>query len=168
MIYEDDTLVSFLAEQPATIGHIILAPKRHTPILEGIDERESDSLALACKKMSIALFEAIKCEGTNIIISNGIEAGQEEPHVSASIIARKEGDGLMFEWAPKRLSEEEMSTVELQLKQELEKPEVQTEIPKEKPAEDKPEKEVSGDEDIPDAIKEKEESYLIKQLRRMP
>jgi histidine triad (HIT) family protein len=115
-IYEDDKVVAFLSDQPATIGHIVVAPKKHSPIFEAIDDGIVEHLFKIVNKISIAVFEAIKCEGTNVIVQNGVEAGQEAPHFSVNIIPRKGDDGLLFEWAPKQLSEEEMATIELQLR----------------------------------------------------
>ncbi|MBW2996936.1 HIT family protein [Candidatus Woesearchaeota archaeon] len=165
-IYEDSKIVAFLADQPAAIGHIVVAPKRHVPILEAVSDDELDQIFKIANNISVAAFESLKIEGTNIIVHNGVEAGQEAPHFSVNIISRKSGDGMVFEWVPKQLSEEEMATVELQLKEEMEKPEVPAEIPKEVAAEgeEKKEGEAKGEKEG----EEKEESYLIKQLRRMP
>lgn len=160
-VYEDDTVIAFLAEQPSAIGHVVVAPKRHVPILEAVSDDELDQVFKIANKISVAAFEALKIEGTNIIVHNGVEAGQETAHFSVNIVSRKSGDGMMFEWTPRQLSEEEMATVEIQLKEEMEKPEVPAEIPKEIAAEG----EAEGEEG---AGEEKEESYLIKQLRRMP
>lgn len=177
VIYSDDQAVAFLSEQPATIGHIIVIPKKHAPILEALGDDDVAHLFSVANRISIAAFEALKIEGTNIIVHNGIEAGQEEPHLSLNIVPRKSDDGMVFEWAPKQLTEEEMATIELQLKQELEKKEPsepETEKTEEKtPAEEEkspaPEaKEPDGKQEPSDNLKEKEENYLIKQLKRMP
>lgn len=167
LLYQDDRIISFMADQPATIGHMIVMPKRHIPIFEAATEDDAERTFKVANKASIALFEAIKCEGTNILINNGIDAGQEEPHFSVNLIARREGDGLSFEWAPKQLSEEEMSSIEIQLKEELSRKEL-----KEEPAEEKTEakeekkEETTGTKEADTG--EKEENYLIKQLKRMP
>jgi histidine triad (HIT) family protein len=167
LLYQDDKLMAFMAEQPATIGHMIVLPKKHLPIFEASTDEDAEKIFKVANKASIALFEAIKCEGTNILINNGIDAGQEEPHFSINLIARREGDGLSFEWAPKQLSEEEMASVEIQLKEELSKKE-----PKAEPAEEKTESKEGKKEDKTDAEEsstmDKEENYLIKQLKRMP
>jgi histidine triad (HIT) family protein len=168
-IYEDDRVIAFMAGQPATIGHIVVIPKRHSPIFEAVSDGDVAHLFGVVNKISVALFEAIKCEGTNIIVQNGIEAGQEAPHFSVNIIARKSGDGLLFEWAPKQMGEQEMATIELQLKEELSKAEISAEIPKEVEGEE-PGAEGEGKEGDVEKVEggEKEENYLIKQLRRMP
>lgn len=166
-LHEDDTAVVCMAEQPATIGHVIIIPKQHSPIFEGLSETAVERLAITTNRTSISLFEAIKSDGTNIIINNGIAAGQEEPHVAVNIIARRDNDGLAFEWPPKEIGEEQMSTIELQLKQELEKQDMPVEQPEQK--EEATETATKGEEkQEPDSLKDKEENYLIKQLRRMP
>ena len=56
--------------------------------------------------------------GANLIIENGTGAEQQVPHLSFNIIPRVEGDGINFQWQPKKLSEEQMSLAELQLKEQ--------------------------------------------------
>jgi diadenosine tetraphosphate (Ap4A) HIT family hydrolase len=168
-VYEDDKVVAFLPSKPAGIGHILVVPKKHAPILETMSDDAVEHAFLVTNRISVAVFEAIKSEGTNIIVHNGIAAGQETPHFSINIITRREGDGLSFEWAPKQLGEEEMATVELQLKEEMQKPAPKEE--KKEEAEEKKEIREIKKEDNPakkDDVEEQEESYLLRQLRRMP
>jgi len=158
-VYDDGKTIGFMAEEPATIGHVVVCPRQHLPIFEAMSDATSDRLFKTTNNISIAVFEAIKTQGTNIIIHNGVEAGQEEPHCCVNIIPRNPGDGLSFDWAPKQLSQEEMSTIELQLKEELSRPEI---VPEATPsAED------ISDEDMGD-VESPKENYLIKQLKRMP
>lgn len=173
-IYEDKDVFAFLSPTPSTIGHIVVMPKRHVPIIEALSDDVVSHMFNVANKISIAAFESLKIEGTNIIIQNGVEAGQESPHFSLNIIPRKTGDGLMFEWPTKQLSEEEMATIELQLKDELDKPQVVEETSVEEESEpvateDKQDVVEDQTEEVPtDNLKEKEENYLIKQLRRIP
>lgn len=170
-IYEDDKVIAFLAERPATIGHIVVAPKNHHPIFEALDDGLVEHVSAVANKISIAVFEAIKCEGTNMIVNNGLEAGQEDPHFSVNVIARKGGDGLNFEWQPKQVSEDELGTLELQLKEELSKgpsPVGSDPTPPDTPKPQPAAEELSESEKGEDAPANKEENYMIKQLRRMP
>lgn len=174
-IYEDGRVVAFLSPQPASIGHIVVVPKKHLPILEALGDDDVAYAFSIANKISISVFEALKIEGTNIIVHNGVAAGQEEPHFSINIVPRKSDDGLVMEWSPSQLSDEEMATIELQLKEEMEKRQEPVEVPVEAPQEDagtgdkpaeaeaEPAKEGTSEEK-----KEKEENYLIKQLKRMP
>ena len=86
-------------------------------------------------------------QGTNIFVSNGVSAGQSVAHFTVNVIPRKEGDNVNLEWKPIQLSEEEMSTAELKIK----------EVTKDMGAE-KQEKRESLDAD--------EENYLWKSVNR--
>ena len=121
VIYEDSEMTAVLSSEPASAGHVILFPKKHYAIIEQVPDYEFANLFSAANKLSIAIFETVKCQGTNIIIQNGTSAGQKIPHVAIHIIPRNENDSLNLQWNPKQLSEEEMSTVELQIKEEAEK-----------------------------------------------
>ncbi len=160
LLYEDKDVFAVLSPEPATFGHIIVAPKKHYQIIEQIPDYEFGYLFNIANKLSTAVFEGIGAQGTNIIIQNGVEAGQDIPHVAIHIIPRRENDGLNFEWAPKQLTEEQMSTVELQLKEGakdiggFQKEEKAEPIKLDK----KPQKLELSDQ----------ENYLIKQLRRIP
>ena len=160
LIYEDKDVAAVISKEPASLGHIILYPKKHYPIIEQIPDYEFAHLFHIANKLSVAVFETIGCQGTNIIIQNGVAAGQTIPHVSVHIIPRKEEDGLNFEWDTKKLSEEEMSTVELKVKEETDKI---GGFEKEKRKEV-----IKLDKKKTEKISSEEENYLIKQLRRIP
>lgn len=159
-IYEDAKVFAILAPTPAAIGHVIVIPKFHYQIIEQIPDYEIAHIFKTVNKLSSAVFEATGAKGTNVIVQNGVAAGQSIPHVCVHIIPRNENDGISFQWPPKQLTEEEMSTVELKLKEGAEKiGEFEVE---EKKMPIKIEKK-------PEKIKaEKGENYLIKQLERIP
>jgi len=152
LVYEDDKAIAFLVDKPATAGHVEIIPKEHFPILEKVPEDIVEHLFVTANKLSTVLFESMQAHGTNTIIRNGIAAGQKTNHLKIHVIPRVENDGLNFQWSTTKASEDELSTAELMLKTELEKP------PEQKPIEMKkePKEEIS------------EESYLSKQLERIP
>lgn len=162
-IYEDETFVAVLHPTPAAKGHILVFTKKHYPIVEQIPDYELGDLFKKVNKLSVASFEGVKAAGSNIIIQNGVAAGQRTPHICVNIIPRVDNDGLNFLWQPKQLTEEEMSTIELKVKEETEKIGGFEKEQKREPVkiEEKREKiaEKEGDE---------EENYLIKQLGRIP
>ncbi|MBW2964457.1 HIT family protein [Candidatus Woesearchaeota archaeon] len=182
-IYSDKSVTAFLAPNPACVGHIIVVPNDHLPILEAVPDAVVGQVFEVANRISISLFEAIRCEGTNIVVHNGIEAGQEHPHFLVNIIARTSGDGMLFEWMGKPMGEEALAAVELKLKEEIS---AADSAGKESGAKARAPEEVSGKEgekgtaekkaDAPgkkDDLSiagegEEEENYLIKQLRRMP
>jgi histidine triad (HIT) family protein len=158
-VYEDDDSIAVLHPKPAAKGHVVMFSKNHYNIVEQIPDYEFGDLFKKVNKISSAIFEGIGAQGTNIMIQNGVAAGQEVPHVSIHIIPRSQNDGINFQWQPKQLTEEEMSTVELTLKKEAEAiGGFQKEKKKEPVKLDKKKvKKLSG-----------EETDLIKQLQRIP
>jgi len=116
VIYEDDIALGILDVNGAQLGHTFIIPKNHYPILEQVPDEEIGHLFNVANKISSALFEKMKIQGTNIYVTNGIPAGQRVAHFMINVIPRLENDGINLQWAPKQLGEEEMSTVELKLK----------------------------------------------------
>lgn len=157
-LYEDEKVYAFLAIKPCATGHVILTSKDHYPILEQIPDFVVAELFAIANKISTACFETIGVQGTNILMQNGVAAGQKHNHAIIHIIPRVEGDKVNLQWQPRQMGEEEMSTIELKVKQEAEKVGV-FEKEKEKPIE------MQG----PEAMEAgEEEDYMLKQLERLP
>jgi len=116
-IYEDEKVIVFIEETPAVLGQITLVPKGHFPILEQVPDFIVNHLMIIANKLSSALFDSLNIQGTNILMNNGVTAGQKHSHFSISIIPRTENDNINLEWQPKQLDEEEMSTIELKIKE---------------------------------------------------
>ena len=162
-IYEDDLTLAVLDVNGSNPGHCFVIPKNHYPIIEQVPDPELVNLFSVSNKISSAIFENLKVQGTNIFVANGIPAGQTVAHFMVNVIPRQENDGINLQWKPKQLTEEEMSTVELKLKEsiqnigvgkveEIKKPEAAAETPQAV--------QISDDDD--------EEDYIAKQLRRIP
>ncbi|MBI2664357.1 HIT family protein [Candidatus Woesearchaeota archaeon] len=117
-IYEDDRVVVALSPEPASLGHVLVLPKDHLTILEQVPDFLAGHLFSVANAVSTSIFETLRVHGTNIIIENGLAAGQKIAHFAINIIPRSENDGMGFNWAPKRLSEDDLSTIELQLKEQ--------------------------------------------------
>ena len=107
-VYDDDEVVAFLDENPASTGHVAVLPKEHYPIMEQVPDYLVDRIFQVTNRLSVVIFETLQIQGTNILISNGLAAGQNLPHFMVNIIPRKEGDGINFQWLPQQLSTEEM------------------------------------------------------------
>ncbi len=116
-LFEDDDLVVVLNPTPSVIGETLVIPKKHYTIMEQVPNKLIGKLFSIANKVSAVLFQALGLEGTNIIVNNGLSAGQELPHFLIHVIPRKQNDGLKFSWTPKKLTEEQMATVELKIKE---------------------------------------------------
>jgi len=157
-IYEDDTALAVLDVNGSNPGHCFVMPKIHYPIFEQVPDFEIGKLFSISNKISGAIFDALKVHGTNLFIANGIPAGQTVAHFMINVIPRKENDGINLQWQPKQLSEEEMSTVELKIKEHMDKVGVPQSQSK-KQASKKPLNEDSSEES---------REYFMRQLTRIP
>ncbi|NQV08648.1 HIT domain-containing protein [Candidatus Woesearchaeota archaeon] len=93
-IYEDDVCIAILDINPANPGHILLMPKEHQTIMPQIPEPDVKHLFMVAKALSQSVLKALKAQGTNIFVANGVVAGQKSPHFMIHIIPRKENDGI--------------------------------------------------------------------------
>ncbi len=160
-VYEDEISIAALDFNGANPGHCFIIPKNHYPIIEQVPDGELGHLFSVANKVSSAIFEGLKVQGTNVFVANGIPAGQTVAHFMINIIPRKENDGINLQWSPKQMSEEEMSTVELKLKENMQGMAVESPEKKEMPK-------VHAERPKPFISDEGEEDYFMNQLRRIP
>jgi diadenosine tetraphosphate (Ap4A) HIT family hydrolase len=111
ILFENERVIIMLAINPATSGHIQIFPKAHYTIIEQVPNEEIEYLSLVANKLSILLFETLRVHGTNIIIQNGVPAGQMLPHVSMNIIPRRNDDGLKLDWDMKQATPESLDSI---------------------------------------------------------
>jgi histidine triad (HIT) family protein len=159
IVYEDELASAFLTENPAVPGHILVLPKEHFLIVEQVPDKIIEHLFFIANKISTICFEIFNAQGTNILINNGLAAGQKRTHATVHVLPRFENDGLNFQWNTIKPTEDEMSTAELTLKAEIEKEEAEKYSKKEEIKEEK----LQPKEEIPE-----EENYMLRQLDRIP
>ena len=156
-VYEDELVMAVLDVNGANPGHCFVMPKKHHPIFEQVPDNEVARIFQVSNKISTAIFESLGAQGTNLFVTNGISAGQTVAHFAVNVIPRKENDGISLQWQPKQLSEEEMSTVELKLKEQA-KNLGNFSAEEKKQASSAPQVSFSADE----------EEYFSSQMRRLP
>ncbi|MBW2971339.1 HIT family protein [Candidatus Woesearchaeota archaeon] len=163
LIYEDEQVVALMADKPANFGHVIVMPKQHFTILEQVPDKIISHIGVVANKISIALFESLNIQGTNILIHNGVVAHQQYPHFMVHIIPRLENDGIELAWKSRQLSEEEMSTIELELTEgvKTEKAVIKTETPSQDSLK-------QGKKETEKLKQSNQTNYLIRQLERIP
>ncbi len=157
-LFEDEKVAVVPSRNPASRGHALVIPKEHFTIMEQIPDFLAGHLFSIANKVSTSILETLRTHGTNIIIENGIAAGQKIAHFSINVIPRSENDGIGFIWQPMQVSDEELSGIELQLKEHTKNIGVFQK-------EEKKVMEVSGKEDV---IPANDEDYLLRQMRRIP
>ena len=94
LLFEDDTLVVALKDSIITPGQITIFPKQHYTIMELVPTDVLEKCGRIAKSVSIAVFDALESQGTNVLIRNGLGAGQNTPHFSIEIIPRRQTNKL--------------------------------------------------------------------------
>ena len=118
-IFEDDVCLGILDINPANPGHILVLPKEHYQIMPQVPEETIGHMFMVVKHLSQAALKALKVEGVNIIIANGVAAGQKAPHFMVHIIPRNKEDGLKFIVPQKKVSDADLQTLHNNLKQRV-------------------------------------------------
>lgn len=107
-IYEDSRCIAILDINPANPGHILLVSKEHYQIMPQVPEDVIGHMFVVIKHLSQAALKALDVKGTNVIIANGVAAGQRAPHFMIHIIPRTDGDGLKFIIPQKRITDNDL------------------------------------------------------------
>jgi len=112
------TSVSFLDAFPLSKGHVLVIPKNHHQKIQDLTIDENIDLFLLVREM-ISKVESIS-GSTLIAIHNGIDAGQEVPHVHVHLVPRSKDDSAgpihsMFD-SSLNLSESEIDDIYNKLK----------------------------------------------------
>jgi histidine triad (HIT) family protein len=80
--------------QPVNPGHVLVIPKAHVARLSGLDEETGVHIfRIALRVVNGVKQSGVKCEGVNLLLSDGEAAFQEVFHVHLHIIPRFRGDG---------------------------------------------------------------------------
>lgn len=162
VIGQNDQVAVMIAQEPAAQGHLLVVPKQHAPIVEQLTDGVVQKLFTTANALSAQLFAKLGIQGTNLLLQNGLAAGQSVNHVILNVLPRREGDGLNLEWQPKQIEEVEMAKLVQTLKAEL------SHSAKEKPPQPPPKKEETKKDGEKNQDTSDEIDYMIEQLKRIP
>ena len=110
-IYEDERVIGILDINPANPGHVLLLTKEHYSIMPQLPDDEISHVFMVAKSLSNSMLRSIDAQGTNILVANGIAAGQRAQHFIAHVIPRKEKDGVNFVLPQKTMEQNEVEVV---------------------------------------------------------
>jgi histidine triad (HIT) family protein len=94
IVYSDEKVLAFMDIQPVNPGHALVIPKAHVARLSGLDEETGAHLFRIAMRVADGVKRSgVKCEGVNLLLSDGEAAFQEVFHVHLHVIPRFRGDG---------------------------------------------------------------------------
>ncbi len=95
IVYDDEKVLAFMDIQPVNPGHVLVIPKVHASGLPDLDEETGAYMFKVGMRVADAVKRSgVKCEGVNLLLSDGRAAFQEILHVHLHVIPRFEGDNL--------------------------------------------------------------------------
>lgn len=101
---EDDRTLAFMDVSPATRGHVLVVPKRHSRDLLAIDAADLTACALAAQRVAGGVVERLGADGVNLLNSCGAAAWQTVFHFHFHVIPRyvddPARDALKLPWVP--------------------------------------------------------------------
>lgn len=99
-------------------GHVLVIPKKRYPTLSEIPDEILKEMLVSIKKVGHAL--SVDHGGYNVLLNNGLDAGQYIIHTHFHIIPRRDGDGITIEgWKHSEISREDFIKLNEKLKREI-------------------------------------------------
>jgi len=98
-VYEDERTLVFMDINPLNAGHCLVTIKNHAATIWDADVEDLQAAITVAKQLAVALREAVKPDGLNLLQANGAAAFQSVPHFHLHLIPRWNNDGKGFDWS---------------------------------------------------------------------
>ena len=113
-VYEDERTYAFLDIAPGSEGHMVVVPKAHSKDIRDVSAPDLAAVFLTAQKLTQRAYEALDCDGVNVINNCGAPAGQTVFHTHVHVIPRYVGsdkDRVGHPWIPQPASAEDLATL---------------------------------------------------------
>jgi len=117
-IDSDERTVAFMDINPATPGHALVVPRRHSADLMEIGEEDLTATILASQRLARHMKDALDADGINLINACGAAAWQTVFHFHIHVVPRYEDDPLKLPWVPEPGNPDEIATIAKRLRGE--------------------------------------------------
>ena len=95
---EDERTLTFMDINPLTSGHCLVVTRAHAPTIHEADVEDLKAAMATAKRVALAMQEALRPDGLNLVQANGAAAFQSVPHFHLHLIPRWHNDGKGFDW----------------------------------------------------------------------
>lgn len=110
--------VAFMDINPATRGHALVVPRRHSADLMEVPDEDLTHTMLAARRLARRIRDTLEPDGFNILNSCGSVAWQTVFHFHIHVIPRYADDPLKLPWVPGPGDADEIAAVAEQLRGE--------------------------------------------------
>jgi histidine triad (HIT) family protein len=118
IVASDENTVSFMDINPATPGHALVIPRRHSEDLLDIDPDDLRHTTVAARELAERIEETLQPDGFNLLNACRPAAWQTVFHFHIHVIPRYEDDPLKLPWIPRGAEAEEIARVAARIRGE--------------------------------------------------
>ncbi len=115
-IDSDERTVAFMDINPATAGHALVVPRKHSADLLDIGEEDLTAVTLAAQRLTKRMKEVLGADGINLINACGAIAWQTVFHFHIHVVPRYEDDPLKLPWIPEPGDSDEIAATAARLR----------------------------------------------------
>ena len=109
IVESDERTVTFMDIRPATRGHVLVIPRRHSRDLLEVADEDLRACMAAARRAAARARDRLGADGVNLLNSSGGAAWQTVFHFHVHVIPRYEDDPLRLPWTPEPGDDEEIS-----------------------------------------------------------
>jgi histidine triad (HIT) family protein len=99
-IDSDEHTVAFMDIAPATPGHALVVPRKHSADLIEIEGDDLSATVAAAQRLARRMKDVLDADGVNLINACGAAAWQTVFHFHIHVVPRYEDDPLKLPWVP--------------------------------------------------------------------
>ena len=111
IVDSDEHTVAFMDINPATKGHVLVVPRRHSQDLMEISDEDLAHTNAAARRLARRIDEVFEPDGFNTLNSCRTAAWQTIFHYHVHVIPRYDDDPLQLPGKPLDVSEDELQAV---------------------------------------------------------
>ncbi|HET8975332.1 MAG TPA: HIT family protein [Solirubrobacterales bacterium] len=111
IVDSDDRTIAFMDIAPATRGHALVVPRKHSPDLLEIDAADLEATVTAAQRLARRAKEVLGADGINLVNASGAVASQTVFHFHIHVVPRYEGDPIELPWVPTPGDPDEIAAV---------------------------------------------------------
>ena len=111
IVDSDEHTVAFMDINPATRGHALVVPRKHSADVMEIADDDLSRTVLAARRLARMIDSALEPDGFNILNSCRPAAWQTVFHFHLHVIPRYDDDPLKLPWIPRGGDADEIAAV---------------------------------------------------------
>jgi histidine triad (HIT) family protein len=101
IVDSDEHTVAFMDINPATRGHALVVPRRHSDDLMEISDEDLERTTVAARRLADRMRAALSPNGFNVLNACGPAAWQTVFHFHLHVVPRYDDDPLKLPWVPR-------------------------------------------------------------------